>query len=56
LRLLASAGSSSGVARFLDKPMQRDEMLTVKAPQHARHPFRRQIRPNFPEAISHRAA
>ena len=32
--------------------MQRHEVLAVKAEQHARCPFRRQVRPDFPKAIA----
>ena len=31
-------------ACFLDKPVQRDQALAVKAEQHARRPFRWQVR------------
>ena len=36
--------------------MQHHQVLAVEAKQHARRPFRRQVRPDFPEAVSHRAA
>ncbi len=31
--------------------MQRDEVFAVKAEQHARRPFRRQIRPDLPKSV-----
>jgi len=43
-------------AGLLYDSVQRDQVLTVKAKQHARRPFRRQVCPDFPEAASHRAA
>jgi hypothetical protein len=43
-------------AGLLDEPVQRGQVLTVNAKHYARRALRRQVRPNFPEAVSHRAA
>jgi hypothetical protein len=59
LQLLLTAPSQSQVgvwrgAGLLDETVQRDEMLLVKAEQHARSALGRQIGTNFPQTTPQR--